>query len=571
MFRLFRYASNYKKEVILGPIFKFLEAVFELLLPLFMAKLVDQGISKLNIPIIWQTTLEMILISIIGFIFAIICQYYASVASQGLGTELRNVLMKKINTLNHQELNHFGTESLITRLTNDVTQIQWALAMLIRLVSRAPFLSIGAVIMAFSIDLQAGLIFLAVLPIFCLLLYFIMTRSFPMYQKVQEKLDQLNQSVAQNLSGIRVIRAFVRTKDEVAQFNQGVDELSDAYLRVTQLSALLSPATTLMMNLGIVGIFLIGGQKVNLGHLQAGQVLALVNYMNQMLLALIIVANLVILYTRAHASAKRINEVLDVPNAQEHITEDFPTPNQTPIFAFQDVDFRYGSKFGLALKQLNFAIQKGETIGIIGATGSGKTSLISLLPRFYEISGGVIQYYGKDIQTIDKQKLREQIALVPQTSVLFNGTIRENLQWGKVDATDEQCWQALETAQAKEFVEALPEGLDTSIFEGGKNFSGGQKQRLTIARALISQRPILILDDSLSALDYQTDLNLRQALQKLDCTTIIISQRIRSIQGADQILVLDNGSLVGCDTHEQLLTTCPTYQEIYQAQQEDKA
>lgn len=571
MFRLFRYASNYKKEVILGPIFKFLEAVFELLLPLFMAKLVDQGISKLNIPIIWQTTLEMILISIIGFIFAIICQYYASVASQGLGTELRNVLMKKINTLNHQELNHFGTESLITRLTNDVTQIQWALAMLIRLVSRAPFLSIGAVIMAFSIDLQAGLIFLAVLPIFCLLLYFIMTRSFPMYQKVQEKLDQLNQSVAQNLSGIRVIRAFVRTKDEVAQFNQGVDELSDAYLRVIQLSALLSPATTLMMNLGIVGIFLIGGQKVNLGHLQAGQVLALVNYMNQMLLALIIVANLVILYTRAHASAKRINEVLDVPNAQEQITEDFPTPNQAPIFAFQDVDFRYGSKFGLALKQLNFAIQKGETIGIIGATGSGKTSLISLLPRFYEISGGVIQYYGKDIQTIDKQKLREQIALVPQTSVLFNGTIRENLQWGKVDATDEQCWLALEIAQAKEFVEALPEGLDTSIFEGGKNFSGGQKQRLTIARALISERPILILDDSLSALDYQTDLNLRQALQKLDCTTIIISQRIRSIQGADQILVLDNGSLVGCDTHEQLLTTCPTYQEIYQAQQEDKA
>ena len=571
MFRLFRYASNYKKEVILGPIFKFLEAVFELLLPLFMAKLVDQGISKLNIPIIWQTTLEMILISIIGFIFAIICQYYASVASQGLGTELRNVLMKKINTLSHQELNHFGTESLITRLTNDVTQIQWALAMLIRLVSRAPFLSIGAVIMAFSIDIQTGFIFLAVLPIFCLLLYFIMTRSFPMYQKVQEKLDQLNQTVAQNLSGIRVIRAFVRTKDEVAQFNQGVDELSDAYLRVTQLSALLSPATTLVMNLGIVGIFLIGGQKVNLGHLQAGQVLALVNYMNQMLLALIIVANLVILYTRAHASAKRINDVLDVPSVQEQITEEFPTPNQAPIFAFHNVDFRYGPKFGLALKQLNFAIQKGETIGIIGATGSGKTSLISLLPRFYEIADGVIQYYGTDIQAIDKHQLREQIALVPQTSVLFNGTIRENLQWGKVDATDEQCWQALEIAQAKEFVETLPEGLDTPIFEGGKNFSGGQKQRLTIARALISQRPILILDDSLSALDYQTDLNLRQALQKLDCTTLIISQRIRSIQGADQILVLDNGTLVGCDTHEQLLATCPTYQEIYQAQQEDEA
>ena len=337
MFRLFRYARNYKKEVILGPIFKFLEAVFELLLPLFMAKLVDQGISKQNIPMIWQATFEMILISIIGFVFAIICQYYASVASQGLGTELRNVMMKKINTFSHQELNQFGTESLITRLTNDITQIQWALAMLIRLVSRAPFLSIGAVIMAFSIDFQAGLIFLAVLPIFCLLLYFIMTRSFPMYQKVQEKLDQLNQAVAQNLSGIRVIRAFVRTKDEVHRFNQGVDELSNAYLRVTQLSALLSPATTLVMNFGIVGIFLIGGQKVNLGHLQAGEVLALVNYMNQMLLALIIVANLVILYTRAHASAKRINEVLDVPYVEETVTTAFPEANQQPIFAFLQI------------------------------------------------------------------------------------------------------------------------------------------------------------------------------------------------------------------------------------------
>ena len=570
MFRLFRYARNYKKEVILGPIFKFLEAVFELLLPLFMAKLVDQGISKQNIPMIWQASFEMILISIIGFVFAIICQYYASVASQGLGTELRNVMMKKINTLSHQELNQFGTESLITRLTNDITQIQWALAMLIRLVSRAPFLSIGAVIMAFSIDFQAGLIFLAVLPIFCLLLYFIMTRSFPMYQKVQEKLDQLNQAVAQNLSGIRVIRAFVRTNDEIHQFNQGVDELSSAYLRVTQLSALLSPATTLVMNFGIVGIFLIGGQKVNLGHLQAGEVLALVNYMNQMLLALIIVANLVILYTRAHASAKRINEVLDVPYVEETVTTAFPESNQQPIFSFHQVNFRYGEHYGLALKNLNFQINKGDTIGIIGATGSGKTSLISLLPRFYEIASGSIRYFGQDIRKLDKHLLREQIALVPQTSVLFNGSIRENLQWGKVDATDEDCWRALEIAQAKEFVENLPERLDTPIFEGGKNFSGGQKQRLTIARAIITQRPVLILDDSLSALDYQTDLNLRQALQKLDCTTIIISQRIRSIQEAMQILVLDNGSLVGCDSHENLLANCPTYQEIYHAQQEEK-
>lgn len=572
MFRLFAYAKNYKRQVILGPIFKFLEAVFELILPLYMAKLVDQGISRGNLGMIWQTTFEMILISIVGLVFALICQYYASVASQGLGTELRNVLMKKMNQFTFNDLNHFGTETLITRLTNDVTQIQWALAMLIRLVSRAPFLSIGAVIMAFIIDWQIGLIFLALLPIFCLLLYFIMTRSFPMYQKVQAQLDRLNQSVAQNLSGVRVIRAFARTKDEVKQFDQVTDDLSEAYLKVTHLSALLSPGTTLVMNLGIIGIFILGGFKVNIGQLQAGQVLALVNYMNQMLLALIIVSNLVVLYTRAHASAKRINEVLAVEIAQPNQCEALPeTRKDQALFQLVDVDFRYGNDYGLALKSINAQIFPGQTIGITGATGSGKSTLVQLFPHFYPVSDGKLLYNSRNVESLDLAALKKRCAIVLQSAVLFSGSIRENLQWGKEEATDDECWQALRIAQAEDFVRELPQGLDTPIFEGGKNFSGGQRQRLTIARALIRQAEILILDDSLSALDYQTDLKLRQALRQLSCTTIIVSQRLRSIQDADQIWVMDNGQLSANGTHQQLLKHSAIYQEIYASQQEEEA
>ena len=571
MFHLFSYAKNYKRQVILGPIFKFLEAVFELILPLYMAKLVDQGISQRNFKMIWQSTFEMIIISIIGLVFALICQYYASVASQGLGTELRNVLMKKMNQFSFQDLNHFGTETLITRLTNDVTQIQWALAMLIRLVSRAPFLSIGAVIMAFIIDWQIGFIFLGLLPIFCLLLYFIMTRSFPMYQKVQSQIDRLNQYVAQNLSGVQVIRAFARTNDEVKQFDEVTDDLSKAYLRVTHLSALLSPGTTLVMNLGVIGIFVLGGFKVNIGQLQAGQVLALVNYMNQMLLALIIVSNLVVLYTRAHASAKRINEVLAVEITTPQKSDALPQAKANqPLFQFVDVDFRYGNDYGLALKKINASVYPGQTIGITGATGSGKSTLVQLLPHFYPVSNGQLLYNSRNVEELDLNALKSRCAVVLQSAVLFSGTIKENLQWGKNDATDEECWQALRIAQAEDFVRELPQGLDTPIFEGGKNFSGGQRQRLTIARAVIRQADVLILDDSLSALDYQTDLKLRQALKQLPCTTIIVSQRLRSIQEADQIWVMDNGALIAQGSHEELLNHSSTYQEIYASQQEEE-
>ncbi|BCA84992.1 multidrug ABC transporter ATP-binding protein [Enterococcus saigonensis] len=579
MFQLLVYAKKYRKQIILGPFFKFLEAVFELILPLLMAQLVDQGIRQNNHHVVWQMTGWMICMSIIGLLCAIICQYYASIASQNFGTELRNQVMKKINSFSHAELNLFGTDTLITRMTSDINQLQLALAMLIRLVVRAPFLSIGAVIMAFTIDWQAGIVFLITLPLFCLILFFIIKTTVPLYQKVQQKLDIINELVSQNLSGVRVIRAFSRRKTEINHFAKRTDDLSTIYERVTNISALLTPATTFIMNIGILALFYLGGFKVNTGHLAQGQILALVNYMNQMLLALIVVSNLVIIFTRAAASANRVNEVLQttpsIPNTTERVrvnTEKLSlikTAKHQGAIAFQNVDFRFAPQFGLVLKDINFTVAPGSTLGIIGPTGSGKSTLSQLIPRFYDVTCGSVSVDNLDVRNWPLTKLRAEIAMVPQTAVLFSGTIKENLQWGKKDATDAQCWAALELAQAKDFVAALPKGLETPIFEGGKNFSGGQKQRLTIARAVISNPRILILDDSLSALDYKTDLELRQALQReLNGTLIIISQRVRSIQEAQQILVLDAGKQVGLGTHEQLLATSPQYQAIVHSQEE---
>lgn len=571
MIRLLRYAKNYRKHIILGPVFKFLEAVFELLLPLLMASLVDDGISKGDFQKVKTMTIAMIILSIVGLLCAVVCQYFASIASQGFGTELRNQLMKKINQLSHEELDLFGTDTLITRMTNDINQLQTALAMLIRLVVRAPFLSVGAVFMAFYIDWQIGLVFLLVLPIFCLILFFIIQKSVPMYQKVQEHLDRVNELVTQNLSGVRVIRAFARRKTEQERFNNATDKLSKIYLKVTNLSALLTPATTLLINLGIIAIFYLGGFKVDAGRLQQGQVLALVNYMNQMLLALIVVSNLVVIFTRAQASGIRVNEIFDViPKVQDKKETKNEIEEIDGSVRFDHVDFRFSDKFGLALEDIDFQIDGEKTVGIIGSTGSGKTAITQLIPRFYEASAGRVFFSGVNVSQWPLNKLREQIAMVPQTAVLFTGTIRENLQWGKKDATDQECWEALTIAQSKYFVQALPKGLDTPIFEGGKNFSGGQKQRLTIARALIAKPKLLILDDSLSALDYQTDLKLRQALKKLPQTVIIISQRVRSIQDADQILVMDSGHLIGNGNHQSLMKTCQAYQEIVYSQAENK-
>lgn len=570
MIQLLRYAKDYRKQIILGPVFKFFEAVFELILPLLMASLIDNGLKMNDRGMIIKMGVWMIAMSVIGLVCAIICQYYASVASQGFGTELRNQLIKKINSFSHSELNHFGTDTLITRMTNDINQLQLALAMVIRLLIRAPFLSIGSVAMAFVIDWEVGLFFLALLPIFSVILYFIIKKTIPLYQKVQEKLDRLNATVSQNLSGVRVIRAFSRTATEIDTFNNDTDDLAKNYLRVSNISALLSPATTLIMNVGIICLLTVGGIKVNIGNLQQGQVLALINYMNQMLLALIVVSNLVVIFTRAEASGNRIKEVLATENtivdSAKPLIPDFHSQN---MIQFDHVDFRYTPDSGLALQDITFQLKRKTVLGIIGPTGSGKTTLTQLIPRFYDVSAGAISFDEVDVRSWDLDSLRHQISQVPQTSVLFTGTIRENLQWGKQEASDEECWEALRIAQAEDFVRQLPKGLDTKVMENGKNFSGGQKQRLTIARALIAKPELLILDDSLSALDYQTDLNLRKALQtSLDSTVIIISQRIRSIQEAHTILVMDQGKIVAQGTHEDLLAHSAEYREIVASQEE---
>ncbi|EOS7806246.1 ABC transporter ATP-binding protein [Enterococcus hirae] len=571
MIQLLRYARDYRKQIILGPVFKFLEAVFELILPLLMASLIDNGLKMNDRGVIIQMGIWMVVMSVVGLICAIICQYYASIASQGFGTELRNQLIKKINSFSHSELNHFGTDTLITRMTNDINQLQLALAMVIRLLIRAPFLSIGSVVMAFVIDWEIGLFFLAILPIFSIILYFIIKKTIPLYQKVQEKLDRLNETVSQNLSGVRVIRAFSRTKTEIDTFDEDTDELAKNYLRVSNISALLSPATTLIMNIGIICLLTVGGIKVNIGHLQQGQVLALINYMNQILLALIVVSNLVVIFTRAEASGNRVKEVLEtditLTDAEDALTPNFQSEN---IVQFEHVDFRYTEKSGLSLQDITFALKRNTVLGIIGPTGSGKTTLTQLIPRFYDVNAGSVAFDDVDVRSWKLDPLRSQISQVPQTAVLFTGTIRENLQWGKEDATDEECWEALRIAQAEDFVRQLPKGLETKVMENGKNFSGGQKQRLTIARALIAKPELLILDDSLSALDYQTDLNLRKALQtSLDTTVIIISQRIRSIQEAHKILVMDQGKIVAQGKHEDLLKDSVEYREIVASQEEE--
>ena len=572
MFQLLRYAKDYRKQIILGPFFKFLEAVFELILPLFMARLVDEGIARHDQGKVIEMAVAMLGLSIVGLLCALVCQYYASIASQGFGTVLRNRLMEKINSFSHKELNRFGTDTLITRMTNDINQMQGALAMLIRLVVRAPFLSIGSVIMAFYIDWQMGVIFLILLPLFCLILFLIIHYSVPLYKNIQQKLDQLNQLVTQNLSGVRVIRAFARTKTETAHFNEETEEISRLNQRVANISALLSPSTTLIMNAGVVALLYFGGFKVNVGHLEQGQVLALINYMNQMLLALIVVSNLVVLFTRAAASANRINEVFATDTTLIDDGTIHTADEQAPLIAFEHVDFRYTEKSGLALQDVSFTLQENKILGITGATGSGKSTLISLIPRFYDASEGTVSFAGNNVKDWTLEQLRSEIALVPQTAVLFSGTIRENLQWGKPNATDEECWEALAIAQASEFVETLPKGLDTMILENGKNFSGGQRQRLTIARALIRKPKLLILDDSLSALDYQTDLDLRQALKRdLDCGVIIISQRLRSIQEAETILLMDNGQIVAQGKHEVLLQESKLYQELVNSQAEGGA
>ncbi|MFS7398027.1 ABC transporter ATP-binding protein [Carnobacterium maltaromaticum] len=572
MISLLRYAKKYRLQMVIGPFFKFVEAVFELFLPLLMAKLIDNGINKGDTAYIYKMGGLMLAMSVIGLISVFICQYSASIASQGFGTELRNALMRKINTFSHKEIDHFGTATLITRATNDINQMQLALAMLIRLVIRAPFLSIGSLIMAIYVSPKLALVFAVLLPLFCLILYFIMTKTIPLYKIVQTKVDRLTQVVSENLSGVRVIRAFARSKKEKQRAEDVSDELAKSYIRVANLSALMTPATSLIMNAGILIILYVGGFQVNTGSLMQGEVLALINYIMQMLLALIIVANLVVIFTKSAASAARINEVLDTDvSVVENESPTYLTTieNQTAI-QFKNVSFKYAAASANALENIEFNLSKGQIIGVTGPTGSGKSTLINLIPRFYDVTAGTLLINGTNVNEFDLQSLRRSIGYVPQNSSLFTGTIAENLRWGKADATEAELQMALEIAQSADFVASLKDGLNSPVFEGGKNFSGGQRQRLTIARALVSQPDILILDDSLSALDYQTDLNLRRALASrlTNTTVVIVSQRISSIQTADQILVLNDGKLANSGTHKQLLAESDIYRQIYDSQSE---
>ena len=565
MRKLVKYLKKYKKNVILGPIFKLTEAVFELIVPLVMAQIIDVGIANKDSDYIWKMGGVLVLLGVCGLGFALICQYVASVASQGFGTELRRELYHHINTLSHKEVDEFGTPSLITRLTSDINQLQVAVAMLIRLVVRAPFLVIGSTIMAFMIDAKLALIFVLVIPLVAIVMWLVTTRTIPFFKSIQKKLDKTSLITRENLVGARAVRAFSKQEYEQERFKDNAEDIEKAAVRAGKIPALLSPVNAIILNLAIVAIIWFGGLSVNVGDLTQGQVIALVNYMNQILLALVVVANLVVIFTKSAACAARVNEVLDTkPSIEGKETTKGNVDPSAPVVRFDNVSFSYHDNSEYALEDISFTAGKGQTIGIIGGTGSGKSTLVNLIPRFYDTSKGVVSVYGTDVRNYNLGNLRKKIAVVPQKAVLFSGTIRENMKWGGDNITDEQIWRALKISQAYEFVERLDKGLDYEILQGGKNLSGGQKQRLTIARAIAADPEILILDDSASALDFATDAKLRTAIKEncTNMTVFLISQRANTVKNADRIIVLDDGKMVGTGTHKELLQTCTDYCQI---------
>lgn len=569
MFKLAkRYLGAVKKEIIIGQTSKLIEAIFEVIVPLIMAAIVDHGINGgRGKPYIYKMGGLLVLLGVLGLCFALICQYLASKASQSVGTVMRNDMFRRINSLSHAELDRLGTPSLITRLTNDINQVQQAVAMYIRLVVRAPFIVIGSAIMAMSIDLKLSIVFVFVIPLVVLVLYLIMSRSIKYYKVIQKKLDRISLVTREGLSGVRVIRAFSRQETEQDRFDEANDEYLRISLSVGRLSALLNPLTYAILNLAIAAIVWFGGFRVNIGDLTQGEVIAFVNYMTQISLALVVVANLVVLFTKAAASASRINEVLDIEPSIKDGEYKGGNDNGSAV-KFDNVSFSYNGSGENALENISFTAEKGETIGIIGGTGSGKSTLVSLIPRFYDVTDGSISVCGTDVREYDTKTLRNMIGTVPQKAVLFSGTIAENMRWGKADATEDEIRSAIKTAQAEEFVNKMPDGLETKISQGGKNLSGGQKQRLTIARALVSKPQILILDDSASALDFATDAALRKAIARdtENMTVFIVSQRANSIRRADKIIVLDDGKQVGIGTHKELLESCEVYKEICYSQ-----
>lgn len=572
MKRVLIYLKNYKKQLILGPFFKLLEAIFELIVPVVMAKIIDNGIGNNDTGYIIKMGGVMVILGICGLLFALVCQYFASQCAYGFGTDLRKSLYEHINTLSYSSIDKLGTSTLINRITNDTNSVQTGVNMFIRLAFRAPFLVAGAIVASMLIDLKLSIAFLIITPIISLIIYAVMSRTIPLYKKTQQKLDKTATLTRENLEGTRVIRAFSHQEDEIKNFNKACNDLSDNAILAGKISSVLNPVTFMVMNLGIVAIIYFGGIRVDGGSITQGELTAFINYMTQILLALVVLANLIVTFTKAIASANRISDIFECKNEIISGSLDSVDKNAENSIEFENVSFRYNGAGDNSLENITFKIRKGGMLGIIGGTGSGKSTLSALIPRFYDADSGSIKIFGRDIKQYDTDFLRKIVGNVPQKAVLFTGTVRENMQLADENATDEEIIKALKIAQAWEFVEKLPRKLDTVISQGGKNLSGGQKQRISIARAFIGNPEIVILDDSTSALDYATDLAFRKAIKEnlKDTTVIMISQRATSLKDADNIIVMDDGKAVGTGTHENLLENCEVYKEIYSSQLNSK-
>ena len=572
MKKLWKYMRDYRREGILAPLFKLLEASLELLVPLVMAQIIDTGIANGDRGFILSRCGILAALAAVGLVCSITAQYFAAKASVGFAAKLRSTLFKHIQSLSYSKLDTQGTGTLIARITGDINQVQSGMNLALRLLLRSPFVVFGAMIMAFTIDVKAALVFVVTIPLLSIVVFGIMLWSIPMYKKVQARLDKVLGITRENLSGVRVIRAFCKEDEERREFGERNAALTKLQLIVGRVSAAMNPATYIMINLGIAVLIYVGALRVDSGILTQGQVVALYNYMSQILVELVKLASLIITITKALACAGRVSAALDV-ESDMHGADTMPREIDTDEeVRFENVEFGYATGGEPALSGISFSVKKGETMGIIGGTGSGKSSLVSLIPRFYDATGGHVYIKGNDVKDYPLGALREMVGMVPQKAVLFKGTIRENLRWGSADATEEEMERALSDAQALEIVKAKPEGLDSPVAQNGKNLSGGQRQRLTIARALIKKPEILILDDSASALDYATDLALRRSLAALSYkpTVFIVSQRASSILHADKIAVLDEGKMVGLGTHEELMRTCPVYREIYYSQYEQE-
>lgn len=566
------YLKDYKLEAVMAPLFKMLEASFELIVPLVMASIIDKGIANSDKPFIFKMCGILIVLALIGLTCSITAQYFSAKAAVGVSTKLRHSLFSHVETLSFAEMDTIGNSTLITRMTSDVNQVQSGVNMLLRLFLRSPFIVFGAMIMAFTVDVKAALVFVVTIPLLSIVVFGVMALTMPLYKKVQGGLDVVLGHTRENLAGARVIRAFNKEADESAAFEESNNFLTNMQVVVGRLSALTNPLTYIIINSSIIAVIWIGGGQVFDGIITQGEVVALVSYMSQILVELVKLANLIINLTKSFACANRIEEILDTKSSLETAQAAFDDTNAAwsgdERVVFDHVGMTYAGATEESLTDINLHVKAGQTIGIIGGTGSGKSSLVNLIPRFYDVSSGALYVDGKDVRAYDLTRLRDKIGIVMQKAVLFSGSIRENLLWGNPDATEEQLWKALEAAQAVDVVKGKSAGLDEKIEEGGKNLSGGQKQRLTIARAIVKDPDILILDDSASALDFATDARLRAALKNLQGqkTIFIVSQRTSSIQFADQIVVLDDGKAVGIGTHDELLNTCEVYREIYESQ-----